>query len=41
VYLLVMLVFYDQREGGIETSFKSDKQELGLTKRSRKRFEAQ
>lgn len=33
--------FYDQRGGGIETSFKGDKQELGLTKRSKKRFEAQ
>jgi hypothetical protein len=33
--------FYDQRGGGIETSFKGDKAGLGLTKRSKKRFEAQ
>jgi hypothetical protein len=33
--------FYDDRGGGIETSFKDDKQGLGLTKRSKKRFEAQ
>jgi hypothetical protein len=33
--------FYDQRGGGIETSFKGDKQGLGLTKRNKKRFEAQ
>jgi hypothetical protein len=33
--------FYDQRGGGIETTFKGDKQGLGLTKRSKKRFEAQ
>jgi hypothetical protein len=32
---------YDQRGGGIETSFKGDKQGLGLTKRNKKRFEAQ
>jgi hypothetical protein len=35
------VTFYDQRGGGIETSFKGDKQGLGLTKRSKKRFEAQ
>ncbi len=35
------MTFYDQRGGGIETSFKGDKQGLGLTKRSKKRFEAQ
>ncbi len=33
--------FYDQRGGGVETSFKEDKQGLGLTKRSKKRFAAQ
>jgi hypothetical protein len=33
--------FYDQRGGGVETSFKGDKQGLGLTKRNKKRFEAQ
>lgn len=32
--------FSDQRGGGIETSFKSDKQGLGLTKRNKKRIEA-
>lgn len=33
--------FYDQRGGGIETSFKDHKQGLGLKKRNKKRFEAQ
>jgi hypothetical protein len=33
--------FYDLRGGGIETSLKDDKQGLGLTKRNKKRFEAQ
>jgi hypothetical protein len=33
--------FYDQRGGGIETALKGDKQGLGLTKRNKKRFEAQ
>jgi len=37
--LLAYVSFYDQR--GVETSFKSDKQGLGMTKRSKKRFEAQ
>ena len=32
---------YDARCGGVETSFKGDKQGLGLTKRSKKRFAAQ
>jgi hypothetical protein len=32
---------YDQRGGGVETSFKGDKQGLGISKRSKKRFEAQ
>ncbi len=33
--------FYDQRGGGIETSFGQDKSGLGITKRNKKRFEAQ
>ncbi len=33
--------FYDQRGGGVETSFKGDKQGLGIGKRSKKRFAAQ
>lgn len=33
--------FYDQRGGGVETSLKGDKQGLGITKRNKKRFEAQ
>jgi hypothetical protein len=33
--------YYDLRGGGIETTFKGDKQGLGLTKRRKKRFEAQ
>ena len=32
---------YDQRGGGVETSFKDDNQSLGSTKGSKKRFEAQ
>ncbi len=39
--LLAYVTFYDQRGGGIETSFKGDKQGLGMTKRNKKRFEAQ
>jgi len=39
--LLAYVTFYDQRGGGIETSFKGDKQGLGMTKRTKKRFEAQ
>ncbi|GHO64016.1 hypothetical protein KSC_029080 [Ktedonobacter sp. SOSP1-52] len=39
--LLAYVTFYDQRGGGIETAFKGDKQGLGLTKRNKKRFEAQ
>lgn len=38
---LSSVTFYDQRGGGIETSLKGDKQGLGLTKRNKKRFEAQ
>lgn len=39
--LLAYVYFYDQRGGGVETSFKEDKQGLGLTKRNKKRFAAQ
>jgi hypothetical protein len=39
--LTAYVTFYDQRGGGIETSLKGDKQGLGLTKRTKKRFEAQ
>ncbi|HXZ05256.1 MAG TPA: transposase [Ktedonobacteraceae bacterium] len=39
--LLAYVTFYDQRGGGVETSFKSDKQGLGIGKRSKKRFAAQ
>jgi hypothetical protein len=39
--LLAYVQWYDARGGGVETSFKEDKQGLGLTKRSKKRFEAQ
>src|SRR5712692_6203417 len=39
--LLAYVYFYDQRGGGVETSFREDKQGLGLTKRSKKRFAAQ
>ncbi|HEU0000324.1 MAG TPA: transposase [Ktedonobacteraceae bacterium] len=35
------LHFYDQRGGGIESSFGQDKSGLGLTKRNKKRFQAQ
>jgi len=35
------LHFYDQRGGGIESSFGQDKSGLGLTKRTKKRFDAQ
>src|SRR5262249_53071892 len=35
------VTFYDLRGGGIETSFNGDKQGLGLTKRTKKRFETQ
>src|SRR6266487_3182782 len=38
---LSYVIFYDQRGGGVETSFKGDKQGLGMSKRSKKRFEAQ
>jgi hypothetical protein len=39
--LLAYVYFYDQRGGGVETSFKEDKQGLGLTKRNKQRFAAQ
>ena len=39
--LLAYVTFYDQRAGGVETSFKGDKQGLGLGKRGKKRFAAQ
>ena len=38
---LIYVYAYDARGGGIETSFKGDKQGLGLAKRSKKRFAAQ
>lgn len=38
---LAYVYLYDQRGGGVETTFKEDKQGLGLTKRSKKRFAAQ
>jgi len=39
--LVAYVTFYDQRGGDIETSVKSDKRGLGLTKRPKKRSEAQ
>jgi hypothetical protein len=39
--VLVYVHAYDARGGGVETSFKNDKQGLGLAKRSKKRFAAQ
>jgi len=39
--LLAYVSLYDQRGGGVETAIKGDKQGLGLTKRNKKRFEAQ
>lgn len=39
--LLAYVYFYDQRSGGVETEFKEDKQGLGITKRNKKRFQAQ
>ncbi|MBA3533746.1 MAG: transposase [Ardenticatenales bacterium] len=38
--LLAYLYLYDLRGGAAETSFKGDKQGLGLTKRNKKRWEA-
>jgi len=39
--LIALAHFYDQRGGACETSFRDDKQGLGLTKRNKKRFCAQ
>ena len=39
--LLAYVRFYDARGGGVETSFKNDKQGLGISKRSKKRLAAQ
>jgi hypothetical protein len=39
--LLDYVSFYAQRGGAAETSFKGDKQGLGITKRAKKRFAAQ
>ncbi len=39
--LAAYVMFYDLRGGGIKTSFKGDKQGLGLAKRNKKHFEAQ
>jgi len=39
--VLTAVYAYDARGGGIETSFKGDKQGVGLTKRTKKRFAAQ
>jgi hypothetical protein len=39
--LLAYVYLYDQRGGGVETSFKGDHQGLGSTTRNKKRFEAQ
>ncbi len=38
---LAYVRFYDARGGGVETAIKDDKQGLGLTKRSKRRFAAQ
>ncbi|MFK8186016.1 MAG: hypothetical protein AB8B99_21790 [Phormidesmis sp.] len=38
---LAYVYCYDQRGGGVETSFKQDNQALGVKKRNKKRFEAQ
>lgn len=39
--VLAYVYLYDHRGGGVETSFKEDKQGLGITKRTKKRFAAQ
>jgi hypothetical protein len=41
IELLATTYLYDGRGGGCETSFKGDKQGLGMTKRNKKRMEAQ
>jgi hypothetical protein len=38
--LLAYVYFYDQRGGGVETTFKGDKQGLGMIKRNKKCFAA-
>jgi hypothetical protein len=39
--LAAYVYFYDLRAGAVEVSIKEDKQGLGMTKRNKKRFEAQ
>jgi len=39
--LLAYVYFYDARSGGVETSFKEDRQGLGMHQRTKKRFPAQ
>jgi hypothetical protein len=39
--LFAYVYFYDLRSGGVETEIKEDKQGLGITKRNKKRFQAQ
>ena len=39
--LLAYVYFYDLRGGGVEAINREDKRGLGLTKRNKKRFEAQ
>lgn len=39
--VLAYVQLYDQRGGGVETTFREDKQGLGITKRNKKRFTAQ
>lgn len=39
--LLAYVYFYDGRGGGVESALKGDKQGLGMSKRNKKRFEAQ
>jgi hypothetical protein len=39
--LLTYVYAYDRRGGGVESALRDDKQGLGLTKRNKKRFEAQ
>ena len=39
--VLAYAKFYDQRGGGVETEFKQSKQGVGITRRNKKRFEAQ
>jgi len=39
--MLALVYAYDARGGGVEASFRADKQGLGLAKRSKKRFAAQ